>query len=74
VQKIKSVAVVESRRNDLGTGKISTQRRYFISSLSPDSGERFARLIRNHHPCCRLTSGASRVTFRDLFQAYNVER
>jgi predicted transposase YbfD/YdcC len=43
-----SVAVVESTRRLIGTGKSSTERRYFISSLPCTSGERFARLIRNH--------------------------
>jgi predicted transposase YbfD/YdcC len=43
-----SVAVVESVRRLVGTDKVSTERRYFISSLPADSGERFARLIRNH--------------------------
>ena len=43
-----SVAVVESVRRLGGTDKVSTERRYFISSLPADSGERFARLIRNH--------------------------
>jgi predicted transposase YbfD/YdcC len=45
---LKSVAVVESTRRLIGTGKTSTERRYFISSLQSTSGERFARLIRNH--------------------------
>jgi predicted transposase YbfD/YdcC len=45
---LKSVAVVESTRRLIGTGKTSTERRYFISSLPCISGERFARLIRNH--------------------------
>jgi len=43
-----SVAVVESTRRLTGTGKTSTGRRYFISSVPCTSGERFARLIRNH--------------------------
>lgn len=45
---LKSVAIVESTRRMIGTGKSSTERRYFISSLSGASGETFARLIRNH--------------------------
>lgn len=43
-----SVAIVESIRRQSGTDKVSTERRYFISSLPADSGERFARVIRNH--------------------------
>ena len=43
-----TVAVVESTRRLIGTGKSSTERRYFISSLPCTSGETFARLIRNH--------------------------
>ena len=43
-----SVVVVESTRRLIGTGKSSTERRYFISSLPCTSGETFARLIRNH--------------------------
>lgn len=43
-----SVVVVESTRQLLGTGKTSTERRYFIASLPADSGQRFAELIRNH--------------------------
>jgi predicted transposase YbfD/YdcC len=42
------VVVVESTRRLIGTGKSSTERRYFISSLPCTSGETFARLIRNH--------------------------
>lgn len=45
---LNSVAVVESTRRLIGTGKSSTERRYFISSLPCTSGETFARLIRNH--------------------------
>jgi predicted transposase YbfD/YdcC len=45
---IATVAVVESTRRLIGTGKSSTERRYFISSLPCTSGETFARLIRNH--------------------------
>lgn len=45
---LRSVAVVESTRRLIGTGKSSTERRYFISSLPATSGETFARLIRNH--------------------------
>jgi len=44
-----SVVVVESKRKLLGKDKqIQTHRRYFISSVPCDSGERFAGLIRNH--------------------------
>ena len=45
---LRSVAVVESTRRLVGTGKSSTERRYFISSLPATSGETFARLIRGH--------------------------
>lgn len=45
---LRSVAVVESTRRLIGSGKSSTERRYFISSLACTSGERFAQLIRNH--------------------------
>jgi predicted transposase YbfD/YdcC len=47
-KRLTSVAVVESIRRPSGTDKVSTERRYFIGSLPADSGERFARLIRNH--------------------------
>ena len=48
-----SVAVVESTRQDLGdpSGKVSVERRYFISSLKgakPGSAQRMARVIRGH--------------------------
>jgi len=43
-----SVVVVESTRRLIGQEKVSTQRRYFISSLPCRSGQRFAGLIRNH--------------------------
>ena len=47
-KKLTSVVVVESIRHVLGSGKTSTERRYFLSSLPATSGERFATLIRNH--------------------------
>lgn len=43
-----TVVAVESTRRTLGTGQTSTERRYFITSLPCVSGERFARLVRNH--------------------------
>jgi predicted transposase YbfD/YdcC len=43
-----SVVVAESKRRLLGAGKTSTERRYFLSSLPCDDGERFAALVRNH--------------------------
>jgi len=37
-----SVAVVESTRRVLGKGESTTTRRYYISSLKPNSGEQIA--------------------------------
>jgi predicted transposase YbfD/YdcC len=45
---LKSVAVVESVRHVLGKDKPKPTRRYYISSLQPESGEQMAKLIRNH--------------------------
>jgi predicted transposase YbfD/YdcC len=46
-KKLRSVIVVESiRRMDIG--EVQTSRRYYISSLPSNSGERFAKLIREH--------------------------
>jgi len=46
-KKLGSAIVVESiRKMDLG--EVQTNRRYYISSLPSNSGERFARLIRDH--------------------------
>ena len=47
-KKLTSVVVVKSTRQVLGTGKTSSERRYFLASLPATSGETFARLIRNH--------------------------
>ena len=52
-KNLKSVIVVESTRqevlkNDLSKTKSSTMRRYYISSLPSESGEKLASLIRNH--------------------------
>ncbi|MBK9027238.1 MAG: hypothetical protein IPN98_04995 [Propionivibrio sp.] len=47
--KLASVACVESTR-DMG-GKLSTEKRYVISSLPADS----------RHPACRALTGASRT-------------
>jgi predicted transposase YbfD/YdcC len=43
-----SVAVVESVRHVLGKDKPKPTRRYYISSIKPESGEQVAKLIRNH--------------------------
>jgi predicted transposase YbfD/YdcC len=45
-----SVAVVESVRQDLGdpSGKVTTERRYFISSLSGTDAARMADAVRGH--------------------------
>jgi predicted transposase YbfD/YdcC len=45
---LSSVAVVESIRRVVGRNESKTTRRYYISSLRPDSGQRIAGLIRNH--------------------------
>ena len=47
---LSSVAVVESVRQDLGdlTGKVSTERRYFISSHTGNDATRMAAGIRSH--------------------------
>ena len=47
-KNLNSVVAVESTREILGSGKTSTERRYFIASLPCVSGEQFARLVRNH--------------------------
>ena len=47
-KKLTSVIVVEATRRLLGENKVQTHRRYYISSLPCQSGERFANLIRNH--------------------------
>ena len=47
-EKLTSVIVVEATRRLLGKNKIETHRRYYISSLPCQSGQRFADLIRNH--------------------------
>lgn len=45
-----AVAVVESTRQDLGdpTGKVSVERRYYITSIAGCDAERTGRLIRGH--------------------------
>lgn len=45
---LKSVVVVESTRQIVGQMEKSCERRYFIGSLPCRSGERLARLVRNH--------------------------
>ena len=47
-KNLKSVIVVESIRRLLGKNEVQTNRRYYISSLPSESGERLAGLIRNH--------------------------
>ena len=47
-KKLTSVIVVEATRRLLGENKVETSRRYYISSLPCQSGQRFATLIRNH--------------------------
>jgi predicted transposase YbfD/YdcC len=47
-KNLRSVAVVESTRRVLGKGDSKTTRRYYISSLKPQSGQQIAGLIRNH--------------------------
>lgn len=48
--KLASVAVVESRRQDLSDaeGKVSVERRYYISSLQGVDARRMAQVIRSH--------------------------
>jgi predicted transposase YbfD/YdcC len=43
-----SVAAVECRREDLGTGKTSTERRYFISSRKGVDAKAMAEAVRGH--------------------------
>ena len=47
-KKLTSVIVVEATRRLLGENKVGTSRRYYISSLPCQSGQRFATLIRDH--------------------------
>ena len=47
-KKLSSVIVVESIRRENAKEKPTVTRRYYISSLKADSGERLAGLIRNH--------------------------
>ncbi len=47
-KKLTSIAVVESIRRVEGRNESKTTRRYYISSLRAQSGERIAQLIRNH--------------------------
>lgn len=47
-KKLTSVVAVESTRHLVGSGKTTTERRYFIASLPCESGEKFAALVRNH--------------------------
>jgi predicted transposase YbfD/YdcC len=47
-KNLKSVIVVESIRRLLGKNQVQKSRRYYISSLPSQSGERLAGLIRNH--------------------------
>ena len=43
-----SVAAVECRREDLGSGKVSSERRYFISSRKEPDAKAMAQAIRGH--------------------------
>jgi predicted transposase YbfD/YdcC len=49
-QDLAGIVVVESTRQDLGdlTGKISTERRYFISSVKGCDASKMARAVRGH--------------------------
>jgi predicted transposase YbfD/YdcC len=47
-KNLKSVIVVESIRRLLGKNQVQKSRRYYISSLPSQSGERLAGLIRDH--------------------------
>jgi len=47
-KKLGSVIVVESTRKLLVKNEVQTSRRYYISSLPCENGERFAKVIRNH--------------------------
>jgi predicted transposase YbfD/YdcC len=47
-ENLVSVAVVESTRHVLGKDESKTTRRYYISSVAADNGERIAGSIRNH--------------------------
>lgn len=47
-KKLTSVVVVEATRRLIGKNQVEKYRRYYISSLPCQSGERFANLIRNH--------------------------
>jgi predicted transposase YbfD/YdcC len=47
-KKLSSVAVVESIRRVPGKNESTTTHRYYIASLTPQSGEQIAGVIRNH--------------------------
>jgi predicted transposase YbfD/YdcC len=47
-KKLASVMVVESVRRESAKAEPTVSRRYYISSLRPDSGRRLAELVRNH--------------------------
>jgi len=47
-KNLKSVIVVESTRRLLGKNQVQKSRRYYISSLPSQSGEKLAGLIRDH--------------------------
>lgn len=45
---LRSVGAVECVRNDLSSGKVSTERRYFLSSLDGEDAEVFGSAVRQH--------------------------
>jgi predicted transposase YbfD/YdcC len=64
---LSSVAVVESTRQDLGdlSGKITTERRYFISSLKGCDAKRMAGAVRGHWGIENSLHWVLDMTFRE---------
>lgn len=64
---LSSVAVVESTRQDLGdiSGKITTERRYFISSLKGCDAQQMATAIRGHWASENSLHWVLDMTFRE---------
>lgn len=64
---LSSVAVVESVRQDLGdvSGKVTTERRYFISSLSGCDAKRMAAAVRGHWAIENSLHWVLDMTFRE---------
>ena len=62
-----SIGVVESVRQDLGdlSGKVTTERRYFISSLAGTDAARFARAVRGHWSVENRLHWSLDVSFRE---------